>query len=215
LKIRFLASPHHRDRRDRAVDLIVIHSITCPPGHFGTDDIKALFLGTLDTAKHPAYREVEGRELSAHFLVDRAGRVTQFVATDRAAYHAGASRWRGREGCNDFSVGIELIGDADRDFTARQYATLARLCRDLTRAHPKIAPNRIVAHSRIATPRGRKTDPGPRFDWPRFRILLAAVQDKLGGGVARRGGLQRGSEARPMEVRSDRTPQPARGQHAP
>jgi AmpD protein len=197
------------------VDLIVVHSITCPPGHFGSADIAALFLGTLDTALHPAYREVEGKELSAHFLIDRAGRVTQFVATDRVAYHAGASRWRGREGCNDFSVGIELIGDADHDFTARQYATLARLCRDLMRSHPKITPRRIVGHSQIATPRGRKTDPGPRFDWPRFRILLAAVQDKLGGGVARRGGLQRGSEARPMEVRSDRTPQPARGRHAP
>jgi len=176
LKIRLLPSPHHRARRGRAVELIVVHSITCPPGHFGTADIAALFLGTLDTARHPAYREVEGKELSAHFLIDRAGRVTQFVATDRVAYHAGASRWRGREGCNDFSVGIELIGDAAHDFTARQYATLARLCRDLMRAHPKITPRRIVGHSRIATPRGRKTDPGPRFDWQRLHRELAALQ---------------------------------------
>ena len=158
------------------MDLIVIHHITCPPGHFGTEDVAALFLGTLDTARHPAYREVEGKELSAHFLIDRAGRITQFVATDRAAYHAGASRWRGREGCNDFSVGIELIGDAAHDFTARQYATLARLCRDLMREHPKITPRRIVGHSQVATPRGRKTDPGPRFDWPRLRRDLAALR---------------------------------------
>ena len=178
LKIRLLPSPHHRDRRRRAVDLIVVHSITCPPGHFGTADIAALFLGTLDTALHPAYREVEGKELSAHFLIDRAGRVTQFVATDRVAYHAGESRWRGREGCNDFSVGIELIGDADHVFTARQYATLARLCRDLMREHPMITPNRIVAHSQVATPHGRKTDPGPRFDWPRLRRNIAALQQQ-------------------------------------
>jgi len=176
LRIRFLASPHHRDRSGGAVDLIVIHHITCPPGAFGTEDVAALFLGTLDTARHPAYREVEGKELSAHFLIDRAGRVTQFVATDRAAYHAGASRWRGRSGCNDFSVGIELIGDADHDYTGRQYATLARLCRDLMRAHPKITPHRIVGHSQVATPRGRKSDPGPRFDWPRLHRELAALR---------------------------------------
>jgi AmpD protein len=174
-KIRFLASPHHRDRGGSEVDLIVIHHITCPPGHFGTEDVEALFLGTLDTAKHPAYREVAGQRLSAHFLIDRAGRVTQFVATGRAAYHAGASRWRGREGCNDFSVGIELIGDAGHDFTARQYAALARLCRDLMRAHPKITSRRIVGHSQIAWPRGRKTDPGPRFDWRRLHRELAAL----------------------------------------
>jgi len=174
--IRFLPSPHHRGRRGSQVDMIVIHYITCPPGHFGTEDVAALFLGSLDTARHPAYREVEGKELSAHFLIDRRGGVVQFVATDRAAFHAGISRWRGREGCNDFSVGIELIGDATHDFTARQYAALARLCRDLMRAQPKITVPRIVGHSQIATPRGRKTDPGPRFDWPRFHRDLAALQ---------------------------------------
>lgn len=176
LKIRPLASPHQRDRRGGAVDLIVVHAISCPPGRFGTADVAALFLGTLDTARHPAYREVEGQELSAHFLVDRAGRVTQFVATGRAAFHAGASRWRGREGCNDYSVGIELIGDAAHDFTARQYATLARLCRDLMREHPRITPRRIVGHSQVASPRGRKWDPGPRFDWARFHRELSTLQ---------------------------------------
>jgi len=175
LRIRFLASPHERERHGRTVDLIVVHSITCPPGHFGTDDIAALFLGTLDTAKHPSYREVEGQELSAHFLIDRRGRLTQFVATDRVAYHAGASRWRGRGGCNDFSIGIELVGDAAHDFTVRQYATLARLCRDLMREHPKITRRRIVGHSQVATPRGRKSDPGPRFDWRRFHRNLATL----------------------------------------
>ena len=176
MKIRFLASPHQRDRRCSEVDLIVIHHITCPPGRFGTGDVEALFLGTLDTAKHPAYREVRGKELSAHFLIDRVGRVTQFVPTGRAAYHAGASRWRGRGECNDFSVGIELIGDADHGFTGRQYGTLARLCRDLMRANPKITSRRIVGHSQVAWPRGRKSDPGPRFDWERFRALLGETR---------------------------------------
>ena len=175
LKIRLLPSPHQRKRRGQAVDLVVIHAITCPPGHFGTADVDALFLGTLDTAKHSAYREVEGKELSAHFLLDRRGRVTQFVATERVAYHAGVSRWRGRESCNEFSVGIELIGDIAHDFTERQYATLARLCRDLMRTHPDITPRRIVGHSQVAMPRGRKWDPGPRFDWQRLHRELSAL----------------------------------------
>ena len=173
LRIRFLPSPHQRERRGDAIDLIVIHYISCPPGSFGTADVEALFLGALDAARHPAYREVEGRELSAHFLVDRSGGLTQFVPTGRAAYHAGASRWRGREGCNEFSIGIELVGDAEHDFTARQYLSLARLCRELMRAHPRITPKRIVGHSQVALPRGRKQDPGPRFDWDRLRALLA------------------------------------------
>jgi AmpD protein len=176
---RFLASPHHRARGGAAVDMIVVHHITCPPGSFDTADVASLFLGTLDTAKHPAYRDLAGKELSAHFLVDRAGRVTQFVPTDRAAYHAGASRWRGRAGCNDFSIGIELVGDAEHDFTARQYRALARLCRGLMRAYPRITPRRIVGHSQVAWPRGRKSDPGPRFDWGRLRADL----EKTGAGI--------------------------------
>jgi AmpD protein len=153
--------------------MIVIHHITCPPGSFDTRDIEALFLGTLDTRRHPAYRGLEGKELSAHFLIDRRGRLTQFVATGHAAFHAGVSRWRGREDCNDFSVGVELVGDAARDFTGRQYAALAALCRRLMRAHPRITPARIVGHSQVAWPRGRKNDPGPRFDWARLRPGLA------------------------------------------
>lgn len=180
LKIRPLPSPHHRDRGGVPVDLVVLHAISCPPGSFGTDDIEDLFLGRLDTGKHPAYREVEGKELSAHFLIDRSGRVTQFVETGRAAFHAGRSRWQGRERCNEFSVGIELVGDEAHPFTARQYATLARLCRDLKRVHPEITPQRIVGHSDIAP--GRKTDPGPFFDWKRFRKRLA--RDLEAGGVS-------------------------------
>lgn len=173
LKIRELPSPHHRSRRGRPVDLIVVHHITCPPGCFGTRDIEDLFLGTLDCGKHPSYRDVEGKELSAHFLIDRRGRVTQFVDTERSAYHAGRSRWEGRGGCNDFSVGIELEGDGEHIFTGRQYHSLARLCRDLMKIYPDLTPKRIVGHSDIAP--GRKADPGPRFDWRRFRMLLKEV----------------------------------------
>jgi AmpD protein len=158
----------------------VVHYISCPPGHFGTEDVVDLFLGRLDTGKHPAYREVAGKELSAHFLVDRRGRVTQFVETDRAAHHAGVSSWRGRTGCNAFSVGIELVGDGEHPFTARQYAALARLCRDLRRAHPRISVRRIVGHSDVAP--GRKTDPGPLFDWKRFRRDLQRLE--TGAGVS-------------------------------
>ena len=169
-KIRFLPSPHQR-ARTAAVDLIVVHHIACPPGNLrDTRDVEDLFLGRLDHAKHPAYAEVAGKELSAHFLVDRRGRVTQFVETDRAAFHAGASSWKGRPGCNEYSVGIELVGDGERAFTARQYASLARLCRDLMRAHPAITRRRIVGHSDVAP--GRKHDPGPSFDWGRLRGLL-------------------------------------------
>ena len=170
LKIRDVPSPHQRSRRAKEVDLIVVHHITCPPGCFGTGDIDELFLGRLDCSKHPAYRDVEGKELSAHFLIDRKGKITRFVDTDRTAYHAGKSSWRGRGRCNDYSVGIELEGDERHIFTGRQYHNLARLCRDLMRAYPAVTPERIVGHSDIAP--GRKTDPGPRFDWKRFRGLL-------------------------------------------
>jgi len=169
LKIRPLPSPHHRDRKGKAVDLIVLHAISCPPGRFGTGDIERLFLGTLDWDSHRAYKDMRGLELSAHFLIDRRGRVTQFVDTGRAAYHAGESSWEGRRECNDFSIGIELEGTEERPFTQRQYRKLALLCRDLMLRHPAITRARIVGHSDVAPE--RKTDPGPLFDWPLFRRL--------------------------------------------
>jgi AmpD protein len=169
LKVRSLPSPHHRSRKGRPVDLIVLHAVTCPPGSLDTADIEDLFLGRLDCSKHPAYEEVKGRELSTHFLIDRGGKLTQFVETSRAAYHAGRSSWEGRRECNDFSIGIELVGD-ERPFTQKQYRTLSRLCRDLIRRHPAITPGRIVGHSDVAP--GRKTDPGPGFDWRVFQKLL-------------------------------------------
>lgn len=174
LKLRSLPSPHHRDRRGKKVELIVLHTISCPPGTFGTGDIERLFLGTLDCNSHGAYEEVRGLELSAHFLIDRRGCLTQFVDTERAAYHAGRSSWRGRWDCNNYSVGIELEGTEDRPFTLRQYGKLALLCRDLMVRYPAVTAKRIVGHSDVAPK--RKTDPGPCFDWKHFRRRLAAVR---------------------------------------
>mgnify|MGYP001821488531 CR=1 FL=1 len=150
LKIRPLPSPHHRDRRGKVVELIVLHAISCPPGRFGTGDIERLFLGTLDCDSHGAYEEVRGLELSAHFLIDRRGRVTQFADTERAAFHAGRSSWRGRRDCNDYSIGIELEGTETRRFTRRQYDKLALLCRDLMMQYPAVTAKRIVGHSDVA-----------------------------------------------------------------
>ena len=176
MKIDFVPSPHHRSRKGTPVDLIVIHSISCPPGEFGTGDISDLFMGRLDYSSHRAYRDLKGKELSAHFLIDRRGRITQFVETDRAAYHAGRSRWKERRECNNFSVGIELVGDDDHPFTAAQYRKLTLLCRDLMQAHRSVTVSRIVGHNDIAPE--RKTDPGPLFDWNRFRTLLKAARGR-------------------------------------
>jgi AmpD protein len=154
-----------------AVDLLVIHAISLPPGEFGGPYIDALFLDRLDCAAHPYFAGLAGLRVSTHFLVDRAGRITQYVSTLERAWHAGMSRFEGRERCNDFSIGIELEGTDDTSFTARQYAGLVVLTRAVRTAHPRITPARIVGHSDVAP--GRKTDPGPHFDWERYRAAIA------------------------------------------
>lgn len=165
-----LSSPNFDDRPDgSAVDLIVVHNISLPPGQFGGSGIVDLFTNRLDPAEHPYYREIEHLRVSSHFLVRRDGELIQFVACGKRAWHAGQSEWQGRGRCNDFSVGIELEGADDVPFEDVQYLQLARLARALRRAYP-IAD--CVGHSDIAMPPGRKTDPGPHFDWPRFRALL-------------------------------------------
>ncbi len=149
-----------------AVELLVIHNISLPPGEFGGSSIVDLFTNKLDAATHPYYREIAGLKVSAHFLIRRDGVVIQFVSTEQRAWHAGVSSWRGRSGCNDFSIGIELEGADDCAFETAQYAALAELTRALC-ARYAIAD--VVGHSDIAP--GRKTDPGPCFDWARFRQL--------------------------------------------
>jgi AmpD protein len=161
-------SPNCDDRPEGvAVTLAVIHGISLPPGEFGGDGIVGLFTNALDPATHPYYAGIAHLRVSAHFLVRRDGALLQFVPCRRRAWHAGASSWRGRERCNDFSVGIELEGTDDRPYTARQYARLARLLASLRQAHPITD---VAGHSDIAP--GRKTDPGPAFDWDRLRQLV-------------------------------------------
>jgi len=158
-----------RPQRTR-ITLIVVHGISLPPGEFGGDGILALFTNRLDTAAHPAYAAIATLRVSAHFLIRRDGALIQFVPCGRRAWHAGVSRWRGRERCNDFSIGIELEGTDLLPYTARQYARLAMLLAALAERYP-IAD--IVGHSDIAP--GRKTDPGPAFDWARLRRRAGAL----------------------------------------
>jgi AmpD protein len=147
-----------------AVDLLVIHNISLPPGVFGSGDVVRLFTGSLDAAAHPFYASLSGARVSAHFLIERAGCVIQFVSTDDRAWHAGLSEFEGRVACNDFSIGIELEGTDFAPFTDAQYSSLCDLVAALHAARPLRA---IRGHSDIA--RDRKTDPGPFFDWARLR----------------------------------------------
>ena len=166
---RYVASPNCDDRPPgAAITLLVLHSISLPPGQYGGDAIERLFTNRLDPAAHPYFREVHALKVSSHFLVRRDGEVVQFVPAERRAWHAGASSWRGRSRCNDFSVGIELEGTDDSPFEDAQYRELAALMARLAAALPLKA---IAAHSDIAP--GRKTDPGPRFDWSRLLAALA------------------------------------------
>jgi len=150
-----------------AVTLGVIHGISLPPGEFGGPGIAELFTNRLDPAQHPYYATVAALRVSSHFLIRRRGELLQFVACTDRAWHAGVSHWNGRDGCNDFSIGIELEGTDTRPYTAAQYLRLARLVR-LLRRHFPLAD--LAGHSDIAP--GRKTDPGPAFDWHRLRGLL-------------------------------------------
>lgn len=170
----FTRSPHADARpADAAVDCLVIHGISLPPGQFGGDEIRRLFTGTLDPAAHPYFREIEGLEVSAHVVVYRDGSVEQFVPFDQRAWHAGKSEFCGKERCNDFSIGIELEGLDDLAYEDAQYRTLVGLVAAIRQGYPGITPERIVGHSDIAP--GRKTDPGPAFDWARFRHELSMI----------------------------------------
>ncbi|MBS1219855.1 MAG: N-acetylmuramoyl-L-alanine amidase, family 2 [Proteobacteria bacterium] len=165
---RRLPSPNCDARPEgTAIELIVIHNISLPPGVFDGDAVIDLFTNRLDWDAHPYYQGIRGIQVSAHFFIRRDGTLIQFVPCARRAWHAGVSRWRGRERCNDFSLGIELEGCDDRPFEDAQYARLAWLVADLRRRYPI---EDIVGHSDIAP--GRKTDPGPCFDWPRLRRLI-------------------------------------------
>ncbi|MDR2240253.1 MAG: 1,6-anhydro-N-acetylmuramyl-L-alanine amidase AmpD [Zoogloeaceae bacterium] len=152
----------------QAVKLIVIHAISLPPDEFGGGDIERLFTNCLDPAAHPYYLAIHALRVSAHFLIRREGDIEQFVPCGLRAWHAGVSSWRGTACCNDFSIGIELEGSDTSPFDTPQYAALARLIGILRKHYPVEA---IVGHADIAP--GRKTDPGPFFDWAHLDRLLA------------------------------------------
>jgi N-acetyl-anhydromuramoyl-L-alanine amidase len=166
---RFVASPNC-DRRPRgsAIALLLLHSISLPPGAYGGDAVERLFTNRLDAGAHPYFREIVHARVSAHFFVRRDGALQQFVPVHLRAWHAGASRWRGLERCNDYSVGVELEGLEGRAFADEQYRCLARLTRALAARLPLRA---CAAHSDVAP--GRKRDPGARFDWTRLPLALA------------------------------------------
>lgn len=163
----------NRDERPAGAEpeLVVVHAISLPPGCFGGRDIDRLFTNCLDPDAHPYFAEIADLRVSAHALVRRGGDLVQFVSFNDRAWHAGRSCWQGREACNDFSIGIELEGDDDRPFEPVQYERLAAVVAALADAYPGITRDRLVGHCDIAP--GRKTDPGPYFDWRRLHDLLS------------------------------------------
>lgn len=166
-RVRRLLSPNHDERFDADdIALLVIHNISLPAGRFGTGHVEALFCNELDCGLHGSFAELQGVAVSAHLLIARTGRITQFVPFNARAWHAGVSRWRGRSRCNDFSIGIELEGTDTRPFTKAQYRALTRVTGALLARYPRLSPDAIVGHADIAP--GRKTDPGPAFDWARY-----------------------------------------------
>ncbi|SFQ61159.1 AmpD protein [Halopseudomonas formosensis] len=166
-------SSHFNERPDPDdISLLVIHNISLPPGQFGTGCVQQFFSGTLDCSAHPYFLEIADLRVSAHFLVERDGSITQFVSCLQRAWHAGQSAFAGRDNCNDFSIGVELEGTDELPYTAAQYDSLVRLTRALRRAYPLITAQRITGHEHIAP--GRKTDPGPAFDWNSYLARLDA-----------------------------------------
>ena len=166
---RRVPSPNRDERpAGSGISLLLLHAISLPPGEYGGDAIERLFTNTLDPDAHPYFREVFSLQVSSHFLVRRDGALLQFVPVHERAWHAGASAWRGRSRCNDFSIGIELEGSEEEAFAGVQYFTLAALARCLRAA---LSLRDVAAHSEVAP--GRKTDPGPHFDWARLLAALA------------------------------------------
>lgn len=163
-----LHSPNCDPRPDATtVDLLVIHNISLPPGQFGGPYIADLFANRLDHSAHPYFEQIRSLRVSAHFLIRRDGILWQFVSTDQRAWHAGISAFDGRIACNDFSIGVELEGTDFEPFREQQYTTLAMLTHALYERYPLTA---VAGHEHIAP--GRKTDPGPCFDWRLYRSLL-------------------------------------------
>ncbi|WP_435947210.1 1,6-anhydro-N-acetylmuramyl-L-alanine amidase AmpD [Dryocola sp. BD586] len=174
--VKHVPSPHFDCRpEDETPSLLVVHNISLPPGEFGGPWIDALFTGRLDPDAHPYFADIAHLRVSAHCLIRRDGEIVQYVPFDKRAWHAGVSVYQGRERCNDFSIGIELEGTDTLPYTDEQYQQLASLTCLLIKQYPSIAQH-MTGHCDIAPV--RKTDPGPSFDWARFRQSLEATSNK-------------------------------------
>lgn len=169
--IQFISSPNFNNRPDNTdIDLLVIHGISLPPNEFGSDDVISLFTNKLDFSAHPYFATIKDMKVSAHLFIRRNGDIIQFVPFHFRAWHAGVSQFQGKENCNDYSIGVELEGTDEIPYAAAQYQQLAKVIHAIQIAYPNITAQRIVGHSDIAP--GRKTDPGPAFDWQQLHGLL-------------------------------------------
>lgn len=172
--VRWCPSPNFGPRPEGAdISLLIVHNISLPPGQFGGGHIERFFCNQLDASAHPYFETIADLEVSAHALIHRDGSVVQFVSLLERAWHAGRSSFCGQDECNDFSIGIELEGTDEVPYTEAQYQSLARLSRLIMATWPAIDRDRITGHSDVAP--GRKTDPGPAFDWHHFQRCLAAI----------------------------------------
>jgi len=172
---RYVASPNHDERpQGCTLDLILVHGISLPPGEYGGSWIDRLFTNTLPSDAHPYFARIAELKVSSHVLIRRDGELVQYVPFHRRAWHAGASSYGGRERCNDFSIGIELEGCDDQGYEPFQYRRLVDVIAALCAAYPSLSPDRIAGHSDVAP--GRKTDPGPAFDWARLHAMLRATR---------------------------------------
>ena len=167
--VTFHSSPNFDSRpKDTDISLIVIHSISLPPGKYGGNEIKDFFLNELDTSNHEYFESIKNLKVSSHIVIKRTGEILQFVPFNKRAWHAGISSYLGKENCNDYSIGIELEGTDYSEFTDEQYNSLKNLTSALIRSYPNLSEDRLVGHSDIAP--GRKSDPGIFFDWKRFIV---------------------------------------------
>ena len=167
-------SPNYNERpSEEEISLLVIHNISLPPGRYGGGYIEQFFQNQLPVAVDPFFEEIKELQVSSHLLIERTGRIVQFVPFSKRAWHAGISEYQGRDGCNDFSLGIELEGTDDEPYTDIQYQKLAEVTRAIQKRYPAITLNRIVGHCDIAPI--RKTDPGPAFDWQKYRSLVLGI----------------------------------------
>ena len=168
---RICDTPNFSDRLNEEISLLVIHNISLPPGQFGNNFVDQFFANKLDPKKDPYFEEIYEMKVSSHLFIDREGLLTQFVPFDRAAWHAGVSEFKGRDNCNEFSIGIELEGTDDLEYPPNQYKTLIEATKALMEAYPDISVDNIVGHKDIAPV--RKTDPGEAFDWDLYKSSLS------------------------------------------